>query len=438
VTFDEVLPALLLSCETWKDSASLRHIAVVRDLRGRLRLVVEPRADTSPDLDALRNLLNTSLGAWFTGEILSTQHGAQALRNVARRVLAVAPPWDAPRYLGPLGEVITAPPERWLLLERRVGKQPWLEGDADAPWVLDSNEPAVVTFYSFKGGVGRTTTLAACALLASQAGEDVVVIDLDLEAPGAGSLLGVAEAQRGALDVLVDHLATNAIDLGQAVDAPRSPAPLADRCRVIPAGRLDDGYLEKLARLDFSGSTVDLRTSQSPVRESLRALLTKVRDEFKPRWIFLDARAGLHDLAGLSLHGLAHVDVVFSRCNEQGIAGLNLVLRALSRRVNDIAAKVVLVHAMAPANVDAAAQEQARLRLETHRMFVRHGLYRDAIPDEAASDADHRPWTIRSEESIERNDRLDAIVPQLTGGDYRALWERITLLVSAQRTRGAL
>ena len=42
----------------------------------------------------------------------------------------------------------------------------------------------VITFYSYKGGVGRTMALANAAVLLSQWGYKTLVIDWDLEAPG--------------------------------------------------------------------------------------------------------------------------------------------------------------------------------------------------------------------------------------------------------------
>ena len=71
-----------------------------------------------------------------------------------------------------------------------MGKLPWLEGQAEPAWPASEHAPTGVTFYSFKGGVGRTSTLASCAIQAAQQGERVVVIDLDLEAPGIGTLFG--------------------------------------------------------------------------------------------------------------------------------------------------------------------------------------------------------------------------------------------------------
>src|SRR5436305_1706735 len=42
----------------------------------------------------------------------------------------------------------------------------------------------IVTFYSFKGGAGRSMALANVAWILASRGERVLVIDWDLEAPG--------------------------------------------------------------------------------------------------------------------------------------------------------------------------------------------------------------------------------------------------------------
>jgi MinD-like ATPase involved in chromosome partitioning or flagellar assembly len=42
----------------------------------------------------------------------------------------------------------------------------------------------VVTFYSWKGGVGRTMALANAAVQLARAGLNVLMVDWDLEAPG--------------------------------------------------------------------------------------------------------------------------------------------------------------------------------------------------------------------------------------------------------------
>jgi Mrp family chromosome partitioning ATPase len=48
----------------------------------------------------------------------------------------------------------------------------------------------IYTFYSFKGGVGRTMALANVAALLAKWGYSVLVVDWDLEAPGLERFFG--------------------------------------------------------------------------------------------------------------------------------------------------------------------------------------------------------------------------------------------------------
>ena len=47
----------------------------------------------------------------------------------------------------------------------------------------------IVTFYSYKGGVGRSMALANVATLLSQWGYRILMVDWDLEAPGLDRIL---------------------------------------------------------------------------------------------------------------------------------------------------------------------------------------------------------------------------------------------------------
>jgi len=69
--------------------------------------------------------------------------------------------------------------------------------------------PHFVTFYSFKGGVGRTLALANTALLLAKHGRKVLVIDADLEAPGLNHIppfRQVSPDEAGFLDLLEGFL----------------------------------------------------------------------------------------------------------------------------------------------------------------------------------------------------------------------------------------
>lgn len=63
--------------------------------------------------------------------------------------------------------------------------------EPDQPVELDEDSPKrplVVTFYSFKGGVGRSTALGLVAGILATRNRRVVMVDFDLEAPGISVL----------------------------------------------------------------------------------------------------------------------------------------------------------------------------------------------------------------------------------------------------------
>ena len=66
------------------------------------------------------------------------------------------------------------------------------------------------TFYSFKGGVGRTMALVNCAFELAKRGRRVLMVDFDLEAPGIEAFLEPYSVRRskGMVDFIVDYRAT--------------------------------------------------------------------------------------------------------------------------------------------------------------------------------------------------------------------------------------
>ncbi|MBF0560918.1 MAG: P-loop NTPase [Alphaproteobacteria bacterium] len=87
-------------------------------------------------------------------------------------------------------------------LDRLQTNQDWLR----APTRTASQIPLAVGF-SIKGGVGRSTAFAMLALALARKGQRVIVVDLDLEAPGIGSLLlGETLPAYGLVDWLAETL----------------------------------------------------------------------------------------------------------------------------------------------------------------------------------------------------------------------------------------
>jgi len=338
--FDQALIDTVNSTLASPFVANIQSVTVIRDLWGKIRLVISVGdRDRVPDATSRRDFnarMAAQLGSywrqttWFEEDSKDKAFQAAKAQIEAQRVV-----WHPEGYTGPI---------QWHKLERRYSKSSWLQSPRQPAWVLDTtnnpDETAIVSFYSFKGGVGRSTALAAVAMLLSAAGKSVCVLDLDLESPGISTfLLGGAPGAEGILDYLIDAQVTNTrpnlaayLSLLQTGNA---------SIRVMGAGALNVGYLEKLARLDFDSYT---RDENSP--HPLKKLLLHIHDEYQPDFILLDVRAGLHDLGGLSINGLSHLDIIFARNDSQSKAGLETLLNLVGPQPAE--RDIFLVHAQVP------------------------------------------------------------------------------------------
>lgn len=437
VTFDEVLPRLVAVCESEPGFAEVVKAVAVRDLVGTVRLAIKTKQEriqeASPGLtEALETKLSAELGKWFAGPILGP--GSKRERaNLRGTILQMGTPWGGAYWIDPIRGRQEPPPDRWYLIESRLSKIAWLTEDpAQPPWPLAAGMPAIVTFFSFKGGVGRTTLLASVAWQLALQKKRVIVVDLDLEAPGIAALLG-ASARRGVIDALMDHAATGTCDLtdllapAEALEA--DAAPWVD---VVPAGALDAAYFEKLSRLDFVGSGVFVEDRSVPARDALRALLGALAGR-TPRadYILLDSRAGLHDLAGLSLHDLAHVDVLVGRDSDQAYLGLDLTIAAFGRRRALVDMRCIVVQSMAPGDPDSEEHRRVtgEFRKRVHEMFDKHVYAR--LEDEDSPELDdvgahHYPTVLPFDPRLLHFTRLESLRPVLADGEaWREVARRV-------------
>ena len=234
-TFDEALPravGLILERFPELDLADCRFI---RDMNGRLFVVV-PDHLASDRLVAVRPALAARLGPYSAGP-----GGLACYQDtLSGEALRVAP--MLVQYVG----------DRAVrLVERRVVGQDW----AQLPRQVGAHPPRVV-FFSLKGGVGRSTALFLWGRHLASQGRTVLLMDLDLEAPGLGAQL-LPDADRpdfGILDWLVEDLVANPI-AGPMVERMFARTPLAPTAGlyVVPAtgsvaNRHPADIIAKLAR----------------------------------------------------------------------------------------------------------------------------------------------------------------------------------------------
>jgi hypothetical protein len=244
----------------------------------------------------------------------------------------------------------------------------------------------------------------------------------------------------------VDFVATEDSDLDGMWAPARALGAESERVQVFPAGELNRRYLDKLARLDFTVATFagNRPAEISPTAAALRALTQRIaQQDPRPDAILIDSRAGLHDLAGLSLHGLAHVDVLLTRAGEQGYRGLDLTLAVLASRKKK-GLSCILVHAMGLRKGAPGAEEEAlEFRQRSYDIFRSHvytemcGYDPDSIPAlESAADL-HSPHPLYFNADLHRFLDLAERRSDLLAEDYLRLRARIDELTEPEEPEDA-
>lgn len=195
----------------------------------------------------------------------------------------------------------------------------------------------VLTFYSFKGGVGRTMLLANTAFrLANRHGLDVIVVDWDLEAPGLHRFFGVSSEDAAKAPGLLDYfcawrdaLRRNAPEAPDVTDllipiTDEQHAPRFGKLSLLTAGKLDDGYDTRLAALDwqefYQGS------AGASAVETLRAQLVDQADV-----ILIDSRTGLTDAGGICTIQIPDGVALVTSPNQQSLEGIDWAARSIAR-----------------------------------------------------------------------------------------------------------
>lgn len=206
--------------------------------------------------------------------------------------------------------------------------------------------PRFIAFYSYKGGVGRSLALANLAYTLAKSERKVLVIDMDLEAPGQHhiDLYGLrpdADPGPGMLDLLSDYLAQQ-----RSAKAPQ-PAPYALELerymRVITGWQVaadDDGatsgslWLMPAGHSGGADYARQLGAFSWPEfyrlhgRNLLNALKLRLADlDFDD--VLIDSRTGLSDEFFVTTQELADTVICVTGYNRQNIAGTRVAMERL-------------------------------------------------------------------------------------------------------------
>lgn len=359
IDFSEVRPTAQRVVETVLADLVPTSATLIQDLKGRIAIFLEFKDEPDSSLGPkLKAALSTALESFWSGRLwLEGPRASEIIKTFGGTVR---------RERKTFGALSGASPFDWYLIDRTYSKRGWLDS-RPLPWPnIPEKTPAIVSFYSFKGGVGRSTALAAASMILASAGKKVVVVDLDLEAPGVFSLLG----PKSDIDVgVVDYLIHKALDdssfridlCAKLITDKKIIGDSGQPLVAIPAGRIDAGYIDKIARIDMNSYADD-------ATDRLKAMLSEIKAVYAPDFILLDVRAGLHDIGGLSLNALSHMNILFCLDTPQAWNGLYPILERLAL-IKD--REILLVHSMAtPSRLDPDAH--GRFRSSSYSAFQQH------------------------------------------------------------------
>ncbi|MEX5707356.1 FxSxx-COOH system tetratricopeptide repeat protein [Parafrankia sp. FMc6] len=201
----------------------------------------------------------------------------------------------------------------------------------------------VVTFYSYKGGTGRSMALANTAWLLASSGCRVLVVDWDLEAPGLHRYFHPflhdpdLRSTPGIMDMIWEFTVTVMSPQGpdDADWFSRSTAitpyaaslnwPFPDGGTVdfVCSGRHDAAYAQRVGTFDWNAFYADKGGG-----DFVDALRQDMRSSYE--WILIDSRTGLSDTAGICTVQLPDIVVNCFTLSTQSIEGAVAVSRSIA------------------------------------------------------------------------------------------------------------
>jgi hypothetical protein len=198
-----------------------------------------------------------------------------------------------------------------------------------------TSEGTIYTFYSFKGGVGRTLVLANAGITLARWGYRVLLIDWDLEAPGLDEYVRPLRnglLQGGVIDLLRDpDLSPSA---WQRFTTPLDVRPDSQEqsgiLHFLPAGGSVHDYPERVQNLNLRGLYED---------HGLGRRLESMRQAWKEEYelILIDSRTGISDLGGICTVQLPDILCACFTTTQQSFAGALDVARRANRHRGDSA-----------------------------------------------------------------------------------------------------
>lgn len=234
----------------------------------------------------------------------------------------------------------------------------------------DKDLPSVVTFYSYKGGMGRTTTMMGFALWLASQNRKVAIVDCDLEAPGYLNFFRLEEnpelakgLKNGFVEFVADNSFMQELEISNYCVSPNVPNSIPDQNEIIkmgmvydnivivPGGNLNDAYVKEAGEMENESveefhqkqkayknreqyiqglSRINL-SSPNYLLQQFRDLISKLKEAYGVEIVLIDSRTGFNDIYGSAAFRLSDHVVSFFGYSKQTEPGLRQLMDSYRR-----------------------------------------------------------------------------------------------------------
>ena len=234
----------------------------------------------------------------------------------------------------------------------------------------------VTTFYSFKGGVGRTMALVNSGVELAKRGRKVLLVDFDLEAPGLDTFDAVKTKKTapGIVDFVRKYLDTGqAPEVGGYLQKCPGIGDDGGELWLMPAGTRKAGYAENFRGIDW-GDLYERRDGFLLFED----LKEQWRSTVQPDHVFIDSRTGHTDVGGICTRQLPDAVAILFFPNEQNLTGLTKVVADIRSQSEESAGKQIQLHFIM-SNVPDLDDEDRILERKIKAFQKRLGFKRDPL-----------------------------------------------------------
>ena len=329
-TFDEIIPEIIKVLQVRSlELQNIDKLIINRDLNGRIRLLADE--NTTTNNKKIINGIAESM-AYILGDRIPNKERVM-YESYLDEVIKNAPYFSLTGF----NNVIIA--------DRLLGETNW--GNI----LPINNKSHRIVFYSIKGGVGRSTALAATAWALAEEGKKVLVVDMDLESPGITSSL--LPPEKSPMYGIVDWLVEDLINNGDIVFS--NIFSLSDLSRngeifLVPSyGKNPGEYISKIGRAWMSNYISPENRELWQTR--MDRLIQQLETNLKPDVVLIDSRAGIDEISAACITSLgAEAVLLFSLDTDQTWDGYTILFDHWLKTgaVKDIRERLQIVGALIP------------------------------------------------------------------------------------------